>query len=134
MSSNAMRVDFSEVEDVQSFVSVPEGEYPCRVVEVREGLTRDGGERWAFRLEVAEGDYAGRTAAWDSISWTERALPRAKYVLSKLGFDVSGTLELRSSDLVGCEVLATLQAEERQDRATGHRVERMRVPYHGYAS
>ena len=57
-----MRFDFSQIEDVESFVSIPEGTYLCRVAEVRAGVTRDGSVRWSLRLEVAEGEYAGRTA------------------------------------------------------------------------
>ena len=57
-----MRFDFSQVQDVESFVSIPEGSYPCRVAEVREGLARDGSVRWSLRLEVLDGEYAGRTA------------------------------------------------------------------------
>ena len=32
-----MQFDFSEVEDVETFISVPEGEHLCQVAEVREG-------------------------------------------------------------------------------------------------
>ena len=57
-----MRYDFSTVEDKDSFVSVPEGMHICRVAEVRQGQSRDGSEPWSLRLEVAEGELAGRTA------------------------------------------------------------------------
>ena len=46
------------------------------IEEVRPGATREGSPRWACRLEVAEGEYAGRTAAWDSLVFSERGLPR----------------------------------------------------------
>ena len=49
-----MLFDFSAVDDVQSFASIPAGSYPVRIAEVREGHTRDGSVRWAMRLEVAE--------------------------------------------------------------------------------
>ena len=127
-----MRIDFSTVEDVESFVSVPEGVYLCRIAEVREGLTRDGSTRWTFRLEVAEGEFAGRTAAWDGISFSDRGMPRVKQVLARFGFDTRGTLEFGPEDLQGLLVRATVFAEEREDPTTGRRVERMRVPYLGY--
>ena len=50
-----MQIDFSELDDVESFLSVEEGSYLCRVAEVREGTTREGSPRWSFRLEVVEG-------------------------------------------------------------------------------
>ena len=83
-----MQVDFSLVDDVESFISVPEGIYLCRIADVREGVTRDGSPRWGIRLEVAEGEYAGRTAAWDGLPWSERGLPRVKQVLSHCEADL----------------------------------------------
>ena len=54
-------------DEVTDFQSIPVGEYTVRVGEVRVGVTRDGSERWGMRLIVSEGDYAGRTAAWDGL-------------------------------------------------------------------
>lgn len=127
-----MRVDFSNVEDSESYVSVPEGTYLCRVAEVRESLTREGSPRWGMRLEVAEGEYAGRTAAWDALIFSERGLPRVKHVLARFGFDVSGTIELQPSDLLDLRARAQCQLEEHEDRLTGKRSKRLRVPYLGY--
>jgi hypothetical protein len=128
-----MRIDFSSVEDVESFAAVPEGVYVCRIAEVRDGVTRDGSPRWAVRLEVAEGDYAGRTAAWDGLVWSERGLPRVKSILAHLGFDVGGPLELDPTELVGRRIAAHFQTEEREDPLTGRRMVRLRVPYMGYS-
>ena len=36
-----MRYNFAEVEDIQSFVSIPAGVYDCRIAEVREGQYPD---------------------------------------------------------------------------------------------
>lgn len=128
-----MRYDFSSVDDVESFVSVPEGVHTCRIAEVREGRSRDGSVRWSFRLEVLDGDYAGRTAAWDSITWSERGVYRVKKLLSALGLDVRGELEVESKDLVNLQARVKVEPEERQDPMTGRVTIRMRVPYLGYA-
>jgi len=125
-------IDFSRVIDLEEYHSVPAGEYRCRIGEVRVGLTREGNERWGLRLEVADGDYAGRTAAWDSLNWSERGLPRVKYVLGRLGYDTRGRVSLDPHDLVGREIQATLQEEEREDPLSGRRMLRLRVPYLGY--
>jgi hypothetical protein len=127
-----MRFDFSNVDDVESFVSVPAGLHDVRVAEVREGRSRDGSTRWTFRLEVLDGDHAGRTAAWDSLTWSERGIYRVKKVLSALGIDVRGEVEVNSNDLVGLRARVLVQPEEREDPATGKRQVRMRVPYLGY--
>ena len=127
-----MRYDFSDVEDADSFVSVPEGEYACRVAEVREGQSREGAPRWSLRLEVIEGDWAGRTAAWDSLTWSQRGIHRVKLALTALGLDTRGELEVESHELVGREALVRLMLEEREDPLTGRRQMRLRVPYQGY--
>lgn len=128
-----MRFDFSSVEDVESYVSVPAGEHDVRIAEVREGRSRDGSVRWTFRLEVIDGDHAGRTAAWDSLTWSERGVFRVKKVLEAFGLDVRGELEIESNDLVNLRARVQVVPEEREDPATGRRQVRMRVPYLGYA-
>jgi hypothetical protein len=129
-----MKLDFSNVEDAESFVSIPEGTYVCRIADVRQNVTREGSPRWSLRLEVAEGEYAGRTAAWDSLIFSERGLPRVKQVLQRFGFDVSGTLELQPADLLDLRARAQCLIEEYEDKLTGRRQTRLRVPYLGYES
>jgi len=127
-----MKLDFSTIEDFESFVSIPEGTYVCRVAEVRVAVTREGAPRWALRLEVADGDYAGRTAAWDGLVFSERGLPRVKQVLAIFGFDVTGTLELEPTDLNDLRARVQLVLEDRPDPLTGMHKKRLRVPYAGY--
>lgn len=128
-----MNVDFSAIEDVESFLTIPEGSYLCRIAEVREGLTREGSPRWALRLEVASGEFTGRTAAWDGLVWSERGLPRVKSILGHLGFDVRGAVDVTPADLVDRTIRAQLVTEQREDPITGRRVVRLRVPYMGFA-
>ena len=127
-----MRFDFSQIQDVESFVAVPPGAYRCRVADVREGTSRDGSVRWSLRLEVADGEFAGRTAAWDALTWSERGVHRVRHALAAMGFDTTGVLELRAHDLIGSEVRVDVQPEEREDPLTGRRQLRLRVPYAGY--
>jgi hypothetical protein len=128
-----MHFDFSSVDDVESYISVPEGVHNCRVAEVREGRARDGSVRWSFRLEVLDGEWAGRTAAWDSFTWSERGVYRVKKILEALGLDVRGELEIDPADLVNLQARVKVEPEEREDPVTGRRQVRMRVPYLGYA-
>lgn len=128
-----MRFDFSSVDDIDSYVFVPEGEHDCRVADVREGTSRDGSTRWSFRLEVLGGEWAGRTAAWDSLTWSERGVYRVKKVLEAFGLDVRGELEIEPQDLLNLQARVRVVPEEREDPVTGRRQVRMRVPYLGYA-
>ena len=127
-----MRYDFSDVDDKQSFATVPPGVYLCRVAEVREGHSRDGSERWSLRLEVATGDLAGRTAAWDSLTWSERGVVRVKRVLEALGFDVTGELEVEPASLKDLRARVQLVLEDWEDPVTGKRQERLTVPFLGW--
>jgi len=127
-----MRFDFSTVDDSRSFVSVPAGIYACRIAEVRPRLSRDGSPLWSYRLEVDEGEYVGRTAAWDSITWSDRGVARVKQVLAVLGFDTSGMLELEPRDLINRRTRVNFVLELVENPTTGERVERLRVPYAGY--
>lgn len=135
MLNRAGSMDGSQVEDIQrdGLEFVPEGVYACRVVEVRPGWTQAGDARWAFKLEVCAGEYVGRTAAWDGLTWGERGMRRTKFVLGKLGFDVSGKIAIEPNDLIGCTCYVEVRHEERIDPATGVRSIRMRVPFLGYA-
>jgi hypothetical protein len=132
--SAPMAADFSSVEDVESYASIPEGVYLCRITDVRDGVSRDGSTRWALRLEVVDGDYAGRTAGWDGITWSDKGLRRVKHVLDKLGFDVSGRLEVHRGDLLGRQARVQFTLEEREDPLTGIKQVRLRVPYLGYST
>jgi len=131
---NAVNFDFSQIEDIESFVSIPEGPYYCRVAEVRSGVARDGSVRWNLRLEVSRGEYAGRTAGWDSLTWSERGIRRVKRVLGALGLDVRGALEVEPADLVDREAHVLFEPEEREDQLTGRRSVRLRVPYAGFTA
>ncbi|RMH04178.1 MAG: hypothetical protein D6702_03860 [Planctomycetota bacterium] len=127
-----MNVDFSEVDNIEDLRAVPPGEYLCRVAEVRESDSPSGHRRWGLRWEVAEGEFVGRTACWDSLHWSERGLPRAKYVLQVLGLEVDGPVEIHPADLEGRRAWVSCTAEEREDPITGIRRLMNRVPFAGY--
>ena len=129
-----MEFDFDAADRLNDYVTVPPGTYVCRIAEVREHSTRDGSPRWGMRLEVVDGEYAGRTAAWDSLVFSERGLPRVKQVLQRFGFDVSGAVDLVPQDLIDLRARAQCLLEEYEDKLTGRRQTRLRVPYLGYES
>ena len=99
---------------------------------MREGIARDKSSRWSLRLEVVEGDLSGRTAGWDSLTWSARAVHRVKHVLEALGFDTEGALELSPDELLGLQVYVTFREEEWEDPQTGRRQVRLSVPFIGY--
>lgn len=129
-----MEYDFRAVPDLEDFVAVPNGTYRCRIGEVRRKSARDGSDRWSIRWVVAEGPYAGRTAAWDNLTWSERGIRRVKLVLGRLGLPVDGVLNLEPEGLVGRVAAVTVFAEEFVNPTTGARQVRSRVPFAGYAA
>ena len=128
-----MQIDLSQVENIEDLRAVPPGEYVCRVAEARESQSPAGHVRWGLRWEVVRGDWVGRTACWDSLHWSERGLPRVKFVLQMLGVDVTGQLDLKPEALNGKEAVVLVQPEEREDSVTGIRRMTNRVPFAGYA-
>lgn len=128
-----MQIDLSQVDNIEDLRSVPPGEYICRVAEVRESVSPAGHTRWGLRWEVVRGEWVGRTACWDSLHWSERGLPRVKFVLQMLGLEVEGKLDLKPEQLNGREATVLVQPEEREDPVTGIRRMMNRVPFAGYA-
>ena len=124
-------IDFTDVNDARNFLSIPEGRYLCRVADIRNHRTTEGDERWFFRLEVVDGDYAGRTAAWDGMTFSEKGNSRAKFVLEQLGFDVGQPIDVSPTDLLGREAMVEIQSEQYDD-PNGQRRIRGRVPFLGY--
>ncbi len=127
-----MRIDFTEIEDVESFVNVPPGQYVCQIAEVKSSHARDGTPRWVMRLDVADGEFAGRIAGWDFLHWNDRGLPRVRDVLRFLGVDTVGIVDIQPKDLCGKRVRASFLEEVKEE--DGREVHRLRVPYRGYES
>ncbi|MBL8692557.1 MAG: hypothetical protein JNJ88_00510 [Planctomycetes bacterium] len=126
-----VRVDFTQVDDADNYVSVPNGTYLCRIGEVRARIGDDGAERWGVRWIVADGPYAGRTAAWDALTFSAKGLRRAKIILQRLAVPVDGPQELRPADIEGRVARVTVYARERLDPITQRRVISNRVPFAG---
>lgn len=121
-----------EPDEAADFVSVPPGIYVCTVAEVTDARTRGGDVRWSMRLVVAEGEFRGRIAAWDSLVFSERGRHRARHVLGSLGLPNRGRIELEPEDLVGRRALVEVRPAEYEHPDTGRRVRRNEVPYDGF--
>lgn len=93
--------------NVCDFVTVPAGIYVCRIAEVRVGMSRAGAVRWSLRLVVAQGEQAGKQAAWESLLFSKAGLPRARKILRLLGVAILGdldTIEPRELEGLYCRV------------------------------
>lgn len=125
-----VHIDFDQVDNCDNYSSVPNGTYLCTVAEVRV-RSGDDGERWGVRWVVCEGAYAGRTAAWDNLSFGGTGLRRTKLILSRLSVPVDGPREVVPAAIEGKRARVTVYARERVDPLTGRKVISNRVPFAG---
>jgi hypothetical protein len=125
-------LDFDAIEKVSDYVTVPAGTYLCEIAEVRESTTKNGDERWGLRLIVAEGEFCGRQAAWDSLIFSSRGQVRVRLVLEALGMPTKGRVSLRPEDMKGRRAFVEVRPSEFEHPDTGQVVRRNEVPYRGY--
>lgn len=96
------------------------------------GVTRAGDERWGLRLVVANGPYAGKLAAWDSLVFGRRGRVRARMVLQVLGLPKAGQVAIEPQDVEGRQALVEVSPVE-YATPSGDVVRRNEVPYGGWS-
>jgi hypothetical protein len=129
-----MNIDFTHIEDIDDMRTVPPGDYRCKAAEVRASQSPAGHTRWGIRWEITSGEFQCRTACWDSLHFSERGLPRVKFVLQAMGLPATSEQEYDTDDLVGLECIVEVRPEEREDPITGVRRLQNRVPFTGYCA
>jgi hypothetical protein len=113
------------------YTSIPAGTYLVQIAEVRAGYTRSGDERWGVRLVVAEGEFTGRLAAWDSLVFNAKCQARLRHVFAALGLPARGTVDVEPDDLVGRRAFVEIRPSEYASPG-GETIRRNEVPYAGY--
>lgn len=126
-----MELNFDNREEINDFVSIPEGSYLCRIVDVRERQTRNEDALWALRLIVAEGEFTGRHAAWDNLVFSSRGLNRVRNVFEALQLPANGKVQVEPNDLVDKQVFVAIRPASYQS-PDGTMVRRNEIPYDGY--
>lgn len=129
-----VELDFDIDGKVADYVTVPAGTYLCKIAEVQSGTTRNGDERWGFRLIVAEGEYVGRQAAWDGLVFSTRGMMRVRQVLAAFGLPTTGKVSLKPDDLVDRQAFVEVRPANFEHPETGIVIKRNEVPYSGYRS
>jgi hypothetical protein len=118
--------------DITDYTSVPAGVHRVRIAEVRQRETRAGDVLFALHLVVADGEYEGRTAAWDNIVFSARGLTRVRIVFAALGIDgerLAGPVT--PEHLVDGEAMVTVRPAEYLS-ADGQAIRRNEVPFDGW--
>jgi len=127
-----MRIEACDGTDVDDFVVVDDGEYRMRVGEVRAVETGNGRAAWMLRMELADGELAGRTAVLDWLNFTDRGLRRVRMVLAALGFDVTVSMDVEPGQLLGRTAMVQIATQESQRESDGRLLRRSRVAYDGW--
>ncbi len=67
---------------------IPRGKYEADWIAIKVGESGNGTPRVVLTFEITEGEYAGRRIWWD-LYLTQKAIPRTKRELAKLGIESS---------------------------------------------
>lgn len=126
-----MKINFDEIPDQTGLIA--DGEYDCQVIEAIEKTSKAGNDYWNLKLQIT-GDtpFSGWTV-YDSLFFSsEKALQRAKLVLSSLGIATKGEVDLKPEELIGRKAVVTVYTEEYEDYQTSEMRKKNGVPFAGY--
>lgn len=126
------RINFQNVEDAEDYSPLPDGVYLCRLANIADNnQTKAGDEMWDLKFVVERGEYRGRHI-FDRISFGLKALSRVKLLCSRLGIDVTQSVDVTPGLLLARKVYVTVETETYIDR-DGTEKPRNNVPFAGYA-
>ena len=123
-------VNFADINDVQDFEPLPDGQYQCKLADVTEATTKNGHEMWRLKFVVTEGEHASRYI-FDNAVFSKAALPRVKLICACLGLDVTGAVDLNLEDLLDRCCTVSVYGDEYED-FEGYTKSTNRVPFDGY--
>ena len=127
--SDEIQVNWDDIQESRGKL-LPEGKYLCSLIDVETTTNRAGAPMWTLKFEVKEGAFKGRWI-WDRLFFSQKALPRVKYVFSRLGIDTRGQMTLKPGALIGRPAIVEVVIEEYEKR-DGSMDERNTVPFDGY--
>jgi len=127
-----MKLNFTGVPDSDDYSPLPDNDYLIEIASVEERQVSSG-DQWNLKLAIQEPEYPNRHV-FDSLTFSEAGMKRVKLILSRLGFDVSGELEIEPSDLVGIQAYVTLETESYFSEKHGKEMKKNKVTYAGWQS
>jgi len=123
-------INFADIESVNDFEPLPDGEYNCRLAEIIETFTHGGDDMWKLQFVVEDGKYTGRYV-FDNMVFSERAYPRIKLICHSLGLDVAGQMDLEPAAMINKRCVLTVMSDEYIDDL-GKTRKTNTVPFNGY--
>lgn len=125
-----MKVNFQNIEDVEDYSPLPDGQYLCQLIKVEEAFTHNADPLWKLRFEVVQGPHTGRFI-FDNMVFSERAMKRVKLICYALGLDTSLEVELIPDLILERHCYVKVVTEEYVDNE-GNTKCRNSVPFAGY--
>lgn len=124
------KVDFSKYDEADGFTPIPDGQYEVEVDKVEERSTHGGDEMWGLRLKITKGEYENRFI-FDNMVFSANAMKRVKLICSRMGFDVSGEVDLKPDMLLGRRCIVETEIEDYEDD-NGKVKKQNKIPFAGY--
>jgi len=95
------------------------------VKDCEEKESNSGTTYWNLNLEVVNGAFAGKWL-YDSLFFSQKALPRFKMACKALGLNVKGEAEITPQQLIGKKALVDIEIDNYDGK------KRNKVAYAGY--
>ena len=120
---DSLTVDLNDVED-SSQEAIPKGKYPCVVEECEFTYSQNSGNpMWSMRLEISEGEYAGRKLFCYFV-WAGKGLPITKQNISRIAPELlEGPFSPNDPD-----VISSMLGKQLEARVTVRKVEEGQNP------
>lgn len=129
----AVTVNLKNTKEAEEFSYLPAGYYPCKIVEADNYQNENGNQYLMLKMEVMKGSYKGRYII-DRLFYSEKALPRLKAILKRLGLknDDDG-LQIQSVLFLDKFVIIDLDVEHKWiDETSTKPYTQNKVAYVGY--
>ena len=126
-----MHVNWEEVPDSTGYAPIPDGEYLMAVDSIQEKQTAKGDTMWALTLVVKGEQHNGRKI-FDNLTWSTEGLKRVKFVLRRLGLELSGEQEVTMEDVIGRSAYVTVFQDSYFSEKHQREMKKNSVPFDGY--
>ena len=125
-------VDVTDVDEAGNYIPIPAGDYPAKIVEVKEKNTGAGDPMWELKYEVISGDHKGRQF-FDNLVFSDhpKTRQRLKLVLKRLGYEVDKPVDLTPDSMIGRAARVTVLPHEYAD-SDGNMRKSNKVAFAGY--
>lgn len=106
----SFRHNYDGTKESGDFIPAPKADYFLRIVEVKEGLTKNNDKNATVKLVITEGKYTN-TIVWHNVSFIQPGNPGAgisKHWLHSIGQPYEGDVDVEPQNWVGIVIFVAL--------------------------